>query len=144
MKITDGPIVPAVGIGNIKLGMTKAELTDKIGESFKEKKLGIGCRLDIENAAFWTGEDGRVWQIGVRGDFKGKFRDTIGIGSTLRDVEKYIGNYAPVYYTYELEGIKGICFELEDIDTKPWDERTAPIEWIFVYELDNAEKASGD
>lgn len=66
------------------------------------------------------------------------------IGSTLRDVEKYIGNYTPVYYTYELEGIKGICFELEDTDTEPWDERTAPIEWIFVYEPDDAEKASGD
>lgn len=54
----------------------------------------------------------------------------IGIGSTLTDVLKYIGNYKEVYDTYELE----------DIDEWDWDgdweELAAPIEWIFVYDLD--------
>lgn len=64
----------------------------------------------------------------------------IGIGSTLTDVLKYIGNYKEVYDTYELENILGICFELEDVDEWDWDgdweELAAPIEWIFVYDLD--------
>ena len=56
----------------------------------------------------------------------------IGIGSTLEDVKKYIGNYISVYDTYELENVRGICFELEDVDN--WNELTAPIEYIYVFQ----------
>lgn len=135
MRIQDGPIIPGVGIGNIQLNISKKELINIIGNSYKEQKLGIGYKFDIENASFWLGEDNCVYQIGVRGEFNGKFKEVIGIGSTFRDVKKYVGNYTYEYYTYNLDGIKGICFELEqpcDLDEE-WDELTAPIEWIFVF-----------
>lgn len=72
-------------------------------------------------------------QIGVRGGFKGKYKGKIGIGSTLKEVKEYIGDYKSVYSTYEMEQDKGICFELEDVDD--WDELTAPIENIYVFRV---------
>lgn len=72
-------------------------------------------------------------QIGVGGDFKGKYKNIIGIGSTLSDVKKFIGDYINEYDTYELEVEKGICFELEDIDD--WNELTAPINYIYVFRV---------
>lgn len=131
MKINDGPIIPGIGVGNIRLNITREELLDIIGSDFKEQYLGIGSRIDIENAKFWISDDNRLTQIGVGKDFSGKYKEFIGIGTTLQDVKNHIGNYIEVYDTYELEKERGMCFELEDIDD--WDELTAPIEYIYVF-----------
>ncbi len=131
MKIQDGDIIPAVGISNIKLNSTKEELLKVLKRDFKERFREEDSIIEIENAKFWIASDGKVDQIGVGGDFKGKYRDVIGLGSTLTDVKALVGNYVNVYDTYEMEMDKGICFELEDIDD--WDELTAPIEFIYVF-----------
>lgn len=131
MKMVDGDIIPAVGISNIKLNSTKEELISIIGDEYRERFRDKDSIIEIENAKFWISNDGRVDQIGVGGDFKGKYRGVIGIGSTLNDVKKFIGDYVNVYDTYEIELEKGICFELEDIEE--WDELTAPIEYIYVF-----------
>lgn len=133
MKLKDGVIIPGIGIGNIMLDLTKQELIDIIGEDYGERVRENDSIIEIQNAKFWIDNDGKIDQIGVGKDFKGKYNDVIGIGSTLKDVKKYIGNYISVYDTYELESIKGICFELEDIDE--WDELTAPIEYIYVFRV---------
>lgn len=73
-------------------------------------------------------------QIGVERDFKGKYKNIIGLGSTLTDVKNSVGNYVNVYDTYEMKTDKGICFELEDIDD--WDELKAPIEHIYVFRVE--------
>ena len=78
MKIQDGSIMPGVGIGNIKLNMTKDQLIGLIGNDFKESLLGRGTRIEIENAKFWVSEDGKIYQIGVENDFKGKNKGIIG------------------------------------------------------------------
>ena len=62
-----------------------------------------------------------------------KYEEVIGLGSTLQDVRQYIGDYVEVYDTYELKGVKGICFELEDIDE--WNELKAPIDHIYVFRI---------
>ena len=90
MKIQDGPIIPGVGIGNIKLNITKDQLIVLIGNDYKESLLGRGTRIEIENAKFWISEDGKIYQIGVEGDFKGKYKGIIGIGSALSDVKKLL------------------------------------------------------
>ena len=133
MKIQDGPIIPGVGIGNIKLNITKDQLIVLIGNDYKESLLGRGTRIEIENAKFWISEDGKIYQIGVEGDFKGKYKGIIGIGSALSEVKKFIGNYVQVYDTYEMENEEGICFELEDIDD--WDPLVAPIDHIYVFRI---------
>ena len=132
MKIKDGLILPGIGIGEIRLNITKNQLIDIIGFDFKERKRVNDSVIEIENAKFWIGEDNRLEQIGVGKDFKGKYDKYIGIVSTLEDVKKYIGNYISVYDTYELENVRGICFELEDVDN--WNELTAPIEYIYVFQ----------
>lgn len=131
MKIQNGPIIPGIGISNIKLGITKQELFEIIGHIYQEQSLEIGSIIQIENAKFWIASDGKVDQIGVEKDFKGKYENIIGLGSTLNDLKQYIGDYVQVYDTYELRDIKGICFELEDIDD--WDELKAPIDHIYVF-----------
>lgn len=102
-----------------------------VGHSYQEQPLEEGSIIKIENAKFWIASDGKVDQIRVEGDFKGKYKNAIGLGFTLEDVEKLAGNYIKVYDTYELAGDKGICFELEDIDD--WDELKAPIDHIYVF-----------
>lgn len=134
MKINDGMIIPGVGIGNIKLNITREQLLDIIESDFKEQFLGTGSRIDVENAKFWIDVDNRLSQIGVQKDFSGKYKGCIGIGSTLQDVKDYIGDYIQVYDTYEVKNVKGMCFELEDVDE--WEELTAPIEYIYVFRTD--------
>lgn len=133
MKIDDGSIVPGVGIGNIKLDITREQLLNIIGSDFKERFRENDSVIEVENARFWIAEDNCLDQIGVQKDFTGKFRKYIGIGSTLQDIKDYIGEYIQVYDTYELEQEKGICFELEDVDD--WNELTAPIEFIYVFRI---------
>ena len=133
MKIQNDPIIPGIGISNIELGITKQELLEIIGHSYQEQSLEIGSIIEIENAKFWIASDDKVDQIGVEKDFKGKYENIIGLGSTLNDLKQYIGDYIQVYDTYELRNIKGICFELEDIDD--WDELKAPIDHIYVFRV---------
>ena len=99
MKIQDEPIIPGVGIGNIKLNMTKDQLIAILGKDYKERFRECDSVIEIENAKFWVSEDGKIDQIGVEGDFKGKYKGIIGIGSTLSEVKKFIGNYVQVYDT---------------------------------------------
>ena len=134
MKIQNGSIIPGVGISNIKLGITKEKLLEFIGENYQEQPLEIGSLIVIENAKFWIADDGKVDQIGVEKDFGGKYEEIIGLGSTLNDLKRYIGDYVQVYDKYELKDIKGICFELEDIDD--WDELKAPIDHIYVFRIE--------
>lgn len=135
MKLQNGAIIPNVCIGDIKLGVTKKELLELIGSDYQEQLLDMGSIISIENAKFWIDSDGKVEQIGVEKDFKGKYKGRIGIGSTLSDLRQDIGDYIQVYDTYELENKKGICFELEDIDN--WDELKAPINHIYVFRVKN-------
>ena len=112
MKINDGDIIPAVRIGNIRLNITKEEPLNLLNGEFKEQFREDDSIIEIENARFWIGGDGKIDQIGVWGDFKGKYKGTIGLGSTLKDVQQLVGNYVNVYDTYEMIDDKGICFEL--------------------------------
>lgn len=136
MRIKDGKVSPAMGISEILLNMTRKELIGIIGSDFSERKIETGAILEIENAGFWLDKNNLIDQIGVWSDFKGKLHDVIGIGSTLSDVEKYIGKWKSVFPTYEIEELPGICFELGDLDElDDWDELIAPIERIYVFRI---------
>lgn len=60
------------------------------------------------------GNDGRVNQIGVSGDFKGKYKEIMGLGTIAEDVKKYVDDYVEVWDRYELENVRGISFQLGD------------------------------
>lgn len=134
MKIENGEIIPGERIGRFNIGMSKEKLLSQIQHDYTEWNRGDGfCIVSIENAKFWVGVDQKVYQIGVRGEFKGKLDGKIGIGSTLREVKEKYGSYEQEKDTYGISDVGGVCFELEDVDE--WEELTAPINWIFVYKI---------
>ena len=143
MKIKDGEIIPGVSIGEIRLDMTREELLSVIGSDYKETEDDVSI-IEVENAKFWVSKKyNRLNQIGVMKDFKGRYKNlTIEIGSTLKELTEHLGNYVEdeYGYTYEIENILGMCFELEDVEEfENWDEAetlAAPIERIFVYRKD--------
>ena len=72
MKIDDGSIVPGVGIGNIKLDITREQLLNIIGSDFKERFRENDSVIEVENVRFWIAEDNCLDQIGVQKGFTGK------------------------------------------------------------------------
>lgn len=74
MKIDDGSIVPGVGIGNIKLDITREQLLNIIGSDFKERFRENDSVIEVENARFWIAEDNYLDQIGVQKGFTGKWQ----------------------------------------------------------------------
>ena len=140
MKIKDGEIIPGVSIGEIRLDMTREELLSVIGSDYMETEDDVSI-IEVENAEFWVSKKyNRLNQIGVMKDFKGRYKNlTIEIGSTLKELTEHLGNYVEdeYGYTYEIENIPGMCFELgDDEESEDWGETeilSAPIEYIFVY-----------
>ena len=84
---------------------------------------------------FWIDDDSKkITQITVSAGYEGKFLKTIGIGSTMRDVQSIAGDYYEDEDVYKLKNHKGICFELGDTnEDDSWDELDAPIEYISIY-----------
>lgn len=136
MKLLNGPIVAGDSISGIRLGMKEAELISIIGTDYSAKKIRGGRIIQTQNASFWV-QHKKVTQIGVFGDFGGKFMGCIGIGSTLSDVVREIGPYIEDLDVYKIPQHPGICFELAD--TEDWDELQTPIESIFVYPVAETE-----
>ena len=86
-----------------------------------------------ENTAFNTAT--AVSVAVCRAGFEGKYMDVIGIGNTLKDVNKLGFDCYEDKYDYLISGVGGIAFELGDTDSDyDWNEKEAPIEWIFVYQ----------
>lgn len=134
MKLEDGDIIAGVGISNINLNITKKELLDIIGKDYSETKLKKNSIITIENAVFWIDSDGRVNQIGVCEDFKGKYKKVIGIGSSFADVKRYAGNHLYECDNYSLEDDEGVSFEFEVTENEyEWIKLEAPVEYIFVF-----------
>ncbi len=126
MKIQVGDVLPGIGIGDFRLGITKEELLGVIGNDYVKRQGSSAEIIEIENATFWVSGDERVQKIEVRDDFIGKYKNLIGLGSTLEDVRKYVENYVEVDYTYELESTGEIYFVLvkdgEEISRRFYDE----------------------
>ena len=148
MKLEDAEIIAGDRIGNVYLGMTYEEFCNLYGDSDKSEKISYSCsfRILFENfMVLFSNNEKTLDEITVFGDFKGKFKNTIRIGSTLTDVEKYIGDYYEPYEivpTYALKDYDGICFELLDLDALTDDyieydydaiEKLLPIEYITIF-----------
>ena len=136
MIIQEGKVIPNVGIGPFLLGMSSNELEKIICDyTIENRTNGISKVYHVENAQFFFDENDALQQVGVSLGFEGKYLDVIGIGDTLEAL------YQLGYECYEeygdrlIRGVDGICFELGDTDSDDdWNEKEAPIEWIFVYD----------
>ena len=74
MKINDGDIIPEVRIGNIRLNSKKEKHLNLLKGEFKERFREDESIIEIKNAEFWIGGDEKIDQIGVWGNFKGKYK----------------------------------------------------------------------
>ena len=140
MRIIEGKIIPGVAIGEYYIGMKKEDLIKKLGNDYTDQWLGSGNRrIILENAMIWIDPNGLVSQIGVTKGFCAAYQNKIRIGTTLNEIKKMYGGYENFYDTYNLIGVDGLCFELEDVDEYEYisvnDIWRSPIEWIFVYRL---------
>ena len=140
MQIVEGKLIPGVAIGEYYIGMKKEDLIKKLGNDYINQRLGSGNRrIIIENAMIWIDPDGLVSQIGVTKGFRSAYQDKIHIGTTLNEIKEMYGGYENRYDTYNLIGVDGLCFELEDVDEFEYldesDILRSPIEWIFVHRI---------
>jgi len=131
-------IIPGKEIAGFQLGCSKKKKKKKInGNSYVIEKRVNTTVINFENFSFFISDlNNKVFQITVGHNFDGKFLDKIGIGSTLQDIEDYIGKWEEELDVYILPQFKGICFELSDngIDDE-WIENQMPIEWISIYDF---------
>ena len=137
MTIIKGDIVPGIRIGEFVIGTLKEEIMVKIKGDYKQWERGDGfCTITLENAKMWFDTTQRLQQIAVTKGFQNQY-NTIGIGSTMKDVVEKFGAYENDGVEYLIKGTEGICFELGDMDEWDdyWDELYAPIEWICVYKI---------
>ncbi|AOZ96998.1 hypothetical protein [Butyrivibrio hungatei] len=135
MKIRDGNIIPNVGIGQFLLGMTNKELEEYISEYTIEHRANDIKVYHIENALFFFDKTDSLTQVGVSVGFEGKFNDAIGVGNTINELNNLGFECYEDKYDYLISGVDGIAFELGDTDSDyDWNEKEAPIEWIFVYQ----------
>ncbi len=131
MILEHGIIEPGKRIGNLFIGSRRDEVLDRLCAPDGVEEISKGILLYTwKNFKLWFSEDEKLYQIGVTKGFLGQYKG-IGIGSNLKNVEDTFGSFLERYDEYEIPGVSGICFELEDVDD--WNEMTAPIEWIFVY-----------
>lgn len=138
MKLKDGEIIAGKSISGIRLGWTLEKLVECIGNDYIVDEMTECKIIMIENAHFWISNNNNLFQIMVFGDFKGKFLNCIGIGSTLKDVEDNAGEWKEELDAYLLTQCPGICFQLlddpdDDDDDDEWDESQVPIEYISVF-----------
>ncbi|MCI8806239.1 MAG: hypothetical protein HFE59_10245 [Clostridiales bacterium] len=102
----------------------------------KIRELPTHYIIYSKNIKIWINkEENKVTQILAENKFKAKYKELIGIGSTLKEIhDKLKINWYEELDCYYLEGIDGMCFELGDSgNDEYWDEETVPIVYISVF-----------
>ncbi len=131
-------IIAGKEIAGFKLGIKYQELLEKLfNQHYEIEKRQNTTVVNFQDFSFFVSDKTeKIFQITVGTNFKGKFLNKIGIGSTLQDIENFIGSWNEDLDVYVLPQYKGICFELSDnnIDEE-WIEKKMPIEWISIYEI---------
>lgn len=130
-------IVPGVRIGRFCIGEEMVLLKKKLTGRVDIERRNNSIVLKTENMLFWIDKKtNNVFQIGVINNFKGKFLGRIGLGSTLTDIQKDIGEWEEEFDVYTLPKYPGICFELKDIEhnEEEWNEWKMPINAIYIYD----------
>lgn len=111
-------IIPGQSIGEIHLKATEEEILSKIGHEYVKENRSKSCYVyHLSSMMIWISKETKqVYQISVGAGFHGYYQNRITIGSKFEELESlgtiYCDNETiPVYL---IEGIDGICFELED------------------------------
>lgn len=139
--LRNGEIVPGERVGRFFLGEPLAELERRLPQDHTREEHSGHWVLATEAMMFWVRRPRHtVSQILVRDGFEGKLFGAIGLGDTLDEVRERIGSVVEdeLGSVYVREHHPVVCFELADVSApdEPWDERTAPIEYISIYGIE--------
>lgn len=128
------PIIPYIGLGDIKLYSTREELRDLLSLDGVDSMMITEnwIRYDICNTVelfFHLGND-KLFRISTLDNYQGKLFEKIGVGTTTEDISKLDSSF--VYNEFEevWESDKGVFIETDAENNK--------VRWISVYipELD--------
>ena len=130
------PIIPGESAAGVRLGQLVEGIIAAV-QPLTTIPLPGSVKVCFESVNLWV-KGNRVTQIGVIGNYQGKLSGTIGIGSTIRDIQNAFG---PVVEDEEdnltVPSMAGWCFE-----TEPWrdshkleDNLDACVTEIFVYAI---------
>lgn len=128
------PIIPYIGLGDIRLYSTREELRDLLSLDGVESMMITEnwIRYDICNTVelfFHLGND-KLFRISTLDNYQGKLFEKIGVGTTTEEILKLDSSF--VYNEFEevWESEKGVFIET--------DAETNKVRWISVYipELD--------
>lgn len=130
-----GNILPAQGIGAFSLGMSYNQIME-LTKDFEIEELDNSFIIICADVKLWIDKDSeKCTQILVQKDFKGKYHGSIGIGSTLADINRLGLEWYEDLDAYFIRDIEGICFEIADTENTDdkWDEKQMPIAYIAVF-----------
>lgn len=136
-ELKTASILPGKGIGPLRLGMTFNEIVEQIGP-YDQRELANATQLICENIKIWIDhQTDCASQILAYGSFEGAFDRWLTLGMTLADAVKKGYSYHEELGVYLLDGVDGMCLELDDDcdleDDAPWDELSAAIARISVF-----------
>ncbi len=140
---TSASIIPGQSAAGIALGSSITSVVADYETSFSmEEVKGVLAiptsplvRYRSEMVDLWAA-NGQIIQIMVHGKYVGKLQQTIGLGSTLAEVETQIG---PVEEDEEdnlvISSLPGVCFGVPGSfrDSRDPALRQVPIREIFVF-----------
>jgi hypothetical protein len=132
----DAPILPGKSAAGVSIG-------DYIGDILRQavplaiNDLPTGRRYQLGSVTLWVNKTGNIQQIGLYAGYTGKINQSIGIGSSIREITTLFGNVIEDEQdNLEVEGFPGWCFE-----SSPWPspQQVAPdldasITQIFIFE----------
>lgn len=123
------PIIPYIGLGNIRLYSTKDELVDLLLLDNVEIKIinDRWIRYDIQNSVelFFHLKNNKLFRITTLENYKGMLFEKIGVGTTTEEML----NVEPSFIFNDFEEVwesdKGVFIET--------DAETNKVKWISVY-----------
>lgn len=140
----EAPIVPGESAAGIQLGSPIEEILQEQNNSFRSGEVvnispsfPLNIRYRSVMVDVWAVE-GRVEQIMVHDGYRGKLMETIGLGSTIADIERQIGAVEEDEEdNLVIRDFPGLLFEIEGYfpDSKNPAIRHAPIKEIYVVSL---------
>jgi hypothetical protein len=135
----EAPIVPGESAAGIQLGSPIEEVLNEHKNSFRSgenlKYSRVTTRYRSAMVDVWVIK-GKVEQIMVHDGYRGKLKGIIGLGSTIADIERYIGSWEEDEEdNLVIRDLPGVGFEIEGYFPGLKDPAFlhAPIKEIFVF-----------
>src|SRR5579859_7165255 len=106
-------LLPNHSAAGVTIGQAVAQLLEQNTPSRIEER--IGCRV-LDFGAVWVFDrHGKIFQVCVWEGYHGKIADTIGIGSSIAEIEAMLGPVEELESDeYGVAGVPGWCFDVEE------------------------------